>query len=197
MKIFKRTIKLLGLEHYFAYTVKEYSTKHAWQNRKGNVSHRENIRMHNESADITKNIGNDWKLSGYYDLAEKWVDVFWDENSVFYQCFQQLDCSAIVELACGQGRHVQKYLEKSKTITLVDINQENIDFCKKRYEKEQKIHYIVNSGSDFAGIKTNSQTAVFSYDSMVHFDMLDILSYIKEVVKISIQILIVCRCAGK
>jgi ubiquinone/menaquinone biosynthesis C-methylase UbiE len=162
--------------------------KHAWQNRTGNISHRENITANNIFGDMRVRIGNDWKKSdGYYEQAEQWLDVFWNEDTVFYKCFKQLDCSAIVELACGQGRHVQKYLEKSKTITLVDINQEQIDFCKKRFENEQKINYIVNSGSNFSDIKSDSQTAVFTYDSMVHFELTDVLSYIKDANRILVK----------
>ena len=35
-------------------------------------------------------------------------------------------------------------------------------------------------GNNFAGIESNSATAVFSYDAMVHFEMLDIIEYIKD-----------------
>jgi ubiquinone/menaquinone biosynthesis C-methylase UbiE len=167
--------------------LKKDSKKHKWQKREGNISHRENITAHNISGNMTKDIGNHWKSSEYYSKAEEWTDVFWNKDTVFYKCFEQLDCSAIVELACGQGRHVQKYIKKSKAITLVDINQENIDFCKKRYEGEQKISYIINSGDNFSEIKTNSQTAIFTYDSMVHFEMSDILSYIKDANRILVN----------
>jgi hypothetical protein len=116
------------------------------------------------SDEATKNIGKDWVSSNYYDLAEKYLDGFWEENTVFYKHFTQLDCTNIVELACGHGRHVQKYLKKASVITLIDLNQENIDFCKQRYANETKIKYLVNNGRNFDGIDSNSQTAVFTYD---------------------------------
>jgi ubiquinone/menaquinone biosynthesis C-methylase UbiE len=144
------------------------------------ITHRSRIEAVVLSDEATKNIGKDWVSSVYYDDAEKWLDVFWNNDTVFYKDFCQLDCANIVELACGHGRHVQKYQEKSKTITLVDMNQENIDFCKKRYSDNDKIKYMVNSGNNFKGIDSNSQTAVFTYDAMVHFELLDILEYLKE-----------------
>jgi len=131
-------------------------------------------------SDVTKNIGRDWISSPYYDEAEKWLSIFWGENTIFYKYFHELDCTNIVELACGHGRHVQEYLEKTRTITLVDINQENIDFCKKRYLGEDRIKYLVNNGNNFKGIDSNSQTAIFSYDAMVHFELIDILEYLKD-----------------
>jgi ubiquinone/menaquinone biosynthesis C-methylase UbiE len=130
--------------------------------------------------EATKNIGRDWISSTYYDDAEKWLNGFWNENTIFYKQFCQLDCTAVVELACGHGRHVQKYLQKAQTITLVDINRENIEFCQKRYAAEKKIRYLITSGDNFRGIDTNSQTAIFSYDAMVHFELLDILNYLKD-----------------
>jgi len=143
----------------------------------------------------TRSIGDAWIMdkttdkyaNEYYDLAEKDVDGFWRENTVFYKSFCKLDCTNIVELACGHGRHVQYYIEKAKTITLVDINQQNIDFCKKRYSNEKKIQYLVNNGNNFSGIGSNSQTAVFTYDAMVHFEMLDVLAYIIDANRILID----------
>lgn len=149
----------------------------------------------NTSIDITRNIGDAWKTDDstekysnkYYDFAENIIGFFWEENTIFYKRFKQLDCSRIVELACGHGRHVQRYLDKANNISLVDINQQNIDFCKERYSKEIKIKYFVNTGNDFKDIESNSQTAVFSYDAMVHFELLDILSYLKDANRILIN----------
>jgi ubiquinone/menaquinone biosynthesis C-methylase UbiE len=149
------------------------------------ITHRgqiEAVVLHDEA---TKDIGKDWASNSnfaqtYYAQAEECLDMFWAKNTVFYKSFCQLDCTNIVELACGHGRHVQKYLEKAKTITLVDINQENIDFCKHRFLGDDKIKFLVNNGNSFKGIDTNSQTAIFTYDAMVHFELLDILEYLKE-----------------
>ena len=156
---------------YVAYITKRQSYE---------ITHRgqiEAVVLHDEA---TKDIGKNWVSSSYYAQAEEWLDVFWAEDTVFYKSFCQLDCTNIVELACGHGRHVQKYLEKTKTITLVDINQENIDFCKQRFLGNAKINFLVNNGNSFKGIDTNSQTAILTYDAMVHFELLDILEYLKE-----------------
>jgi|GEM_PF-3441171 len=161
---------------------------------KNETEHRTNIVPVESSDDITKKIGDAWIVeqnrnkyaNSYYDDAEECINIFWSEDTVFYKCFSQLDCSNIVELACGHGRHVVKYLDKANHISLVDINEQNINFCKNRFSNEKKIDYFVNDGNNFREIKTNSQTSIFTYDAMVHFEMLDILSYIKEANRILI-----------
>jgi len=151
------------------------------------VIHRSQLEAVVSSDEATKNIKKDWISTPYYDDAEKQLDAFWEKSTIFYKGFSKLDCTNIVELACGHGRHVQKYLEKATSITLVDINQENISFCKERYSGETKIKYLVNSGNNFKGIDSNTQTAIFSYDAMVHFEMLDVLEYLKDANRILVN----------
>jgi ubiquinone/menaquinone biosynthesis C-methylase UbiE len=154
---------------------------------KQKIMHRGRIESVVLSDEMRINIGKDWISDSYYDNAEEWIDEFWSEKGIFYKNFCQLDCTNIVELACGHGRHIPKYLDKASSITLVDINQQNIDFCKKRFLNETKIKYVTNIGCDFNGIESNSQTAIFTYDAMVHFEMLDILSYIKDANRILVN----------
>jgi len=176
-KIIKWTIP-----HGIYTTYRNGKTKHE-------LTHRGRIESVVLSDEMRINIGKDWVSHQYYDdaEAEEYVNEFWSENGAYYKSFCQLDCTKIVELACGHGRHVPKYLDKAKYITLVDINQQNIDFCKKRFLNETKIKYVTNTGSDFNGIESNSQTAIFTYDAMVHFEMLDILSYIKDANRILVD----------
>lgn len=121
-------------------------------------------------------------MDRYFTKAEddKALDIFWDENSLFYQMFKKLDITDVIELAVGRGRHVQKYIDKVNSITVVDILQKNIDICKERYKNYNHIKYYCNNGYDLNKLPDNSYTAVFSYDAMVHFEMLDIYNYLKE-----------------
>lgn len=121
-------------------------------------------------------------MDEYYKNAESEnaVHGFWGTDSIFYQMFSKLNPDRIVELACGHGRHVPQYLEKAEQIVLVDIVDKNIDFCKKRFQSEKKIGYYVNNGHDLEKLETEKYTAVFTYDAMVHFEMMDVYSYLKE-----------------
>ena len=106
--------------------------------------------------------------------------VFWNTESPFYMRFKQLDLENVIELACGRGRHVPEYINSAEHITLVDILQKNIDICKQRFESESKIDYYCNNGSDLSELTDNTYTSLFTYDSMVHFEMMDIYKYLLE-----------------
>lgn len=125
-------------------------------------------------------------MEKYYENAEldSHMSVFWDEQSVFYRMFTKLNLEKTVELACGHGRHVPWYLKKAKHIILVDILEENIQFCKKRFRDCKSLEYYVNNGYNLEEIRSESCTALFTYDAMVHFEMLDIFEYLKETYRI-------------
>lgn len=122
-------------------------------------------------------------MDGYFGEVEKDVhmDVFWAEHSDFFPLFDQLDLTKVIELACGRGRHVRKYIDKTADVTLVDILDKNIDFCRKRFSAYNKVHYYCNNGFNLEQLPSDTYTALFSYDAMVHFEMLDIYEYLKDI----------------
>jgi len=119
-------------------------------------------------------------MDNYFKGAENSVGVFWNKETHFRKYFDKLDLTNVVELACGRGRHVPQYINKAGHVTLVDILEKNIEFCKERFKNSNKISYYVNNGYDLQAIADDSQTSLFSYDAVVHFEMLDIFSYLKE-----------------
>lgn len=128
-------------------------------------------------------------MDDYYENAERResLNIFWDEDSRFLQMFCKLNIDKIVELACGHGRHVPHYADSAKKIMLVDVLQNNIDFCKRRFGKDEKVAYYHNNGHDLHEIDDESYTSLFTYDSMVHFEMIDIFEYLKETYRILIR----------
>lgn len=124
-----------------------------------------------------------WEESRYYDDAEQWTYLFWSEQFQFLPLFGLLDLDNIIELACGHGRHseqVLKYGGRVGMLTLVDVLQSNIDFCKKRLKSSSKCKFIKNSGTTFTGVTDSSTTAIFSYDAMVHFHRSVVLGYLLD-----------------
>lgn len=119
-------------------------------------------------------------MDTYYKSSENTTAVFWKEDSPFRKMFNRLDTTYIVELACGRGRHVPRYIEQSKQIVLVDILEKNISYCKERFKECDKIQYYINSGDNFKELADNTYTAIFSYDSMVHFESIDIYHYLLD-----------------
>lgn len=122
-------------------------------------------------------------MENYFDMAESAVsmNVFWDKDSVIYKMFSKLDLDNVIELAVGRGRHVRMYEQKANHIVLVDILQKNIDFCKERFKENKKIDYYCNNGYNLNQLKDNEYSALFTYDAMVHFEMMDIFEYLKDI----------------
>lgn len=128
-------------------------------------------------------------MNPYFETAEtaKSREIFWNDNSDFYKMFSKLDLTQVVELACGRGRHVQHYIDLAGHIILVDILDKNIEYCKERFRNEKKISYYVNSGCDLKEIEDTSCSSLFTYDSMVHFESIDIYHYLLETYRILVK----------
>lgn len=133
---------------------------------------------------------NRWYIADYHETemedyykeveSEDSIRIFWDKDSRFFKMFMMLDLANVIELACGHGRHVDQYKQNASEITLVDILDKNILYCRKRFSNETKIAYYVNNGHDLSELESNVYSAVFSYDAMVHFEMMDIFEYLRE-----------------
>ncbi len=125
-------------------------------------------------------------MNEYFDEAEgeELISVFWGSRSIFKRLFQELDLTNIIELACGRGRHVPNYINSSGHVTLVDILQKNIDICRTRFGSDERISYYKNQGYDLKELNDEEYTSIFSYDAMVHFELLDINSYLADFYRI-------------
>lgn len=126
---------------------------------------------------------HDDSMNDYYDIAESTsaMNAFWGENSMAYKMFCKLDLDNVIELAAGRGRHVKMYESRAGHIVLVDILQKNIDYCKERFRDSKKIDYYCNNGYNLSQLRYNEYTALFTYDAMVHFEMMDIFEYLKDI----------------
>lgn len=125
----------------------------------------------------------------YYEKAESAssgdsIDTYWNEKKDFKQLFNKLDLSNVIELACGHGRHVLQYIDAAGLVTLVDINIENIEFCKKRFSDSKKIMYYCNNGYNLEKLEDNTYSSLFCYASMIQFELMDIYSYLKDIYRV-------------
>lgn len=80
-------------------------------------------------------------MDNYFNNAENddSLSVFWGEKGEFFNLFSLLNLENIIELACGRGRHVGQYVDKAGHITLVDVLEKNIFFCKNRFKNYNNI----------------------------------------------------------
>ena len=125
-------------------------------------------------------------MDNYFDLAESEsaMNIFWNKNLTIYKMFSRLDLDNVIELAVGHGRHVKMYEQKANHIVLVDILQKNIDFCRERFKDNPKIDYYCNNGYNLSELNDNEYSALFTYDAMVHFEMMDIFEYLKDIYRV-------------
>lgn len=121
---------------------------------------------------------------GYYEKAEAGMDRQWENTISPFINQVKIDYSNTVDLAAGRGRNSIKLLEYVTFLTLVDVNEENLQFTKKRFSEYKNISYIHNNGKDLQDIQNESVTFIYCWDAMVHFDIADVCSYVGEFYRI-------------
>jgi ubiquinone/menaquinone biosynthesis C-methylase UbiE len=131
-------------------------------------------------------LANDHKVTPYYKQAEapELLAIFWGESGLFRPLFNKLDLNSVVDFACGHGRHTAQFIDRAGHVTLVDVVQSNVDACAKRFAGRKNVTCIRNNGRDLAPIRAASQTALFCYDAMVHFEFADMLAYLPEIARV-------------
>jgi ubiquinone/menaquinone biosynthesis C-methylase UbiE len=121
--------------------------------------------------------GND-VTSQYFEPAER------DFNRQWEIVWKTLSASPIVytttlELACGHGRNTTKLAALADNMILVDVNPDNIKFCKNRFH-DKPWRFVLNNGFDLREIGDDSVTFIYCFEAAVHFDLEIMVFYIKE-----------------
>jgi ubiquinone/menaquinone biosynthesis C-methylase UbiE len=116
--------------------------------------------------------------AGYFDPAETDGDRQWDMVCRFLAP-HPINYTNTLELACGHGRNSGKLAALATQMTLVDVNPENIAFCRKRFA-DKPWDFVVNNGYDLTAVNEWSVTFLHCFEAAVHFDLEIILAYIKE-----------------
>ena len=136
--------------------------------------------MSERRAEFRDAIARDWTENSYYDAVESITDWFWRPDWPFRPLFDQLDLTNAIELACGRGRHAAQCVESCGTLTLVDINATNIEACRARFAGRDNVRFVVTPGNALPSCPDGAYSAIYCYDAMVHFEMLDVLDYLRE-----------------
>lgn len=116
----------------------------------------------------------------YFSQVENLADGFWTHGEAFYTLFEQLDRRRIVEIACGQGRHTIRVPRDYDSLLALDTSVDAIAEAQKRYGDIDCIRFVVSQDGSSVPAEDGSQTAIFSYDAMVHFEPLTIHAYLSE-----------------
>lgn len=146
---------------------------------KGSSLESDNLRQ------LAERVGNDWKQAAdYYAAAENDMDARW--ASIIWPMIEDCDFTTCLDLAAGHGRNTRKLLEQGacRRIFVVDINQENIDFCTRRFMKEPRVTCIRNDGIKLDFVEPDSISLFYIFDAMVHFDSDVVRSYLSEISRV-------------
>lgn len=133
---------------------------------------------------LAEDVARPWDGSPYYANAENLLHIFWAESSEFKRLFEKLDLTAVLELACGHGRHSEVVQPLAGRLVLMDVFQDNLDICKKRLSESGNVDYVFGNGYSFEPVEDASLSAIYCYDAMVHFAPELVEQYIKDTARV-------------
>ncbi len=99
--------------------------------------------------------------------------------TIFPRIMNFVPTDVILEIAPGFGRCTQYLHPLCKELIAVDLSERCIKACQERFSNVSKIKYYVNDGKSLDMLENNSIDFVFSWDSMVHVESEEILSYLR------------------
>jgi SAM-dependent methyltransferase len=140
-------------------------------------------------ASAAARVARDWKISPYYEIAERGIERQWTQLVWPFLTSEQeggIDFSTTMELAAGHGRNSDKLLPLTDKLHLVDVNAENISFLRTRFGNNPKVEYHINNGYSLSSMADGVVSFVYCFDSMVHFDSDVVRSYLREFARILI-----------
>ncbi|HYN88131.1 MAG TPA: class I SAM-dependent methyltransferase [Ardenticatenaceae bacterium] len=114
----------------------------------------------------------------YHQEAELAMDYQW--RDLIWPFIKDLDFRVVLDLAAGFGRNSAKLREHAGQLIVMDINQECVEVCRKRFESYPNVRCIKNDGATLKGIGDATVTLVYCFDAMVHFDSDVVRSYLRE-----------------
>ncbi len=108
-------------------------------------------------------------------MAEQWSKHIWPTLAAHDPNFE-----SVVDLASGRGRNTAALLSAgAKHVTCVDVNPENLEFCRSRFAG-QPVEFVQNDGQSLAPLQDGVASLIYCWDALVHFDLRFIAAYVDE-----------------
>jgi SAM-dependent methyltransferase len=92
--------------------------------------------------------------------------------------------SVTVEIAPGYGRWTEHLLPRAGRLDIVDINQNCLDACVRRFPGRDALVPHLSSGSGLGFIADESVDFVWSFDSFVHMEPTVVRDYVREIARV-------------
>jgi SAM-dependent methyltransferase len=121
--------------------------------------------------------GEEWSVTWGGSRAQ-WLGSLYPRISTF------LPSKAVLEIAPGFGRWTQFLLGACEKYQGVDLSQECVDACQKRFGHVSKASFVKNDGKSLECAKDGSVDFLFSFDSLVHATRDVLAAYIPEILRV-------------
>jgi ubiquinone/menaquinone biosynthesis C-methylase UbiE len=121
----------------------------------------------------------------YFEQAEASIDTQWE--TIIWPLIQDFDFSVVLELSPGAGRNTAKLCAHARRLIAVDYNEYALEQAEARLGRVYSgcaISYHRNNGRDLAMVADGAVTAVYCWDSAVHFDRDVLAGYIGEFARV-------------
>jgi SAM-dependent methyltransferase len=86
----------------------------------------------------------------------------------------------ILEIAPGYGRWTQYLKDLAEQLVVVDLTEDCIEHCRRRFAAADNIEYHVNDGRSLAMVPDETVDFAFSFDSLVHVDSDVLHGYVQQ-----------------
>ncbi len=126
--------------------------------------------------------GNPFKDSEYFELAEQSLERHW--KYYIEPVIGTRRYGLAIDLAVGWGRNTEMLRHISDRVIGVDINQECIDHCTKRFDGVDNVDFLKTDGTELTGVADDSVDLMYCFDAMVHFQPEIVDAYVSEFARV-------------
>jgi ubiquinone/menaquinone biosynthesis C-methylase UbiE len=148
----------------------------------------ETISSKHHTVEMNRRLWDEWNWSYYgeeWTQGVKWLRGLdpnsWKADLVSKLMFNHIKSgSRILEIGPGAGRWTEYLQRIAGRLLLVDISENCLNICKKRFAGCSNIEYYLIHAISLAPIANESIDAIWSYDVFVHINPTDTEKYLIE-----------------
>jgi SAM-dependent methyltransferase len=129
--------------------------------------------------------GNDYK---WPEGGEEWSRRWGGSEAQWFGCLYPrlhrfLPACRILEIAPGYGRWSNFLIPASSGYLGIDLNENCIEACEKRFKHFPHAKFVCNDGMSLSSAEDASYNLIFSFDSLVHAEIDVLYSYVPDIIR--------------
>jgi ubiquinone/menaquinone biosynthesis C-methylase UbiE len=140
----------------------------------------ENRRIWDEDYDWSED-GEEWSGQARYAGVDYFV---WKRSLVEALVEPYARDADVLEIGCGHGRWSAEILAVCRTLTLSDLGESCIAFCRRRFAEARNVRFEVSDGVTLPSDLDESIDFVWSFDAFVHMERSVIAAYMREIERV-------------